>query len=108
LAIRRILRLKNISYDESSVYYEKEGFEVQIPFEDIKNIEIKTLTGVYSINLFRPSQDGTSIPFKLSLWYPLNFKKQDEKVNVLRDKIFNFKRQLGAQYGEQLPSRNID
>ncbi len=89
-----LLSLKNISYDASSVYYEKEGFEVQIPFEDIKDIEIKTLTGIYTINLYRPAQDGKEISFKMSLWYPLNFKKQDEIVNKLRDRIERYKRTL--------------
>lgn len=27
-----VFRLKNVSYDESSVYYSRKGYEVQIPF----------------------------------------------------------------------------
>lgn len=106
-AISLMLSLKNISYDESSVYYEKDGFEVQIPFEDIKDIEIKTLTGIYTINLYRPAQDGKAISFKMSLWYPLNFKKQDEIVNNLRDKIDRYKRTLQERNFAGLPSYNI-
>jgi len=105
--ISMLLSLKNISYDESAVYYEKDGFEVQIPFEDIKDIEIKTLAGIYTINLYRPAQDGITIAFKMSLWYPLNFKKQDEKVNKLRDKIDRYKRTLPEQHFEGLPSYRI-
>lgn len=93
-AIRMTLNLKSISYDDSSVYYEKDGFEVQVPFEDIKDIEIKTLTGIYVINLYRPAQDGDKIWFKTSMKYPLNFKKKDAEVNVLRDKIERYKRTL--------------
>jgi hypothetical protein len=107
-AVRITLGLKSISYDDSSVYYEKKGFEVQIPFEEIKDIEIKTLTGIYNINLYQPSQDGKKIPFKMSMWYPLNFKTQDEKVNVLRDKIERYKRTLPEKnlqglYSYQIP-----
>ena len=54
------LKLKNISYDNSSIYYNKKGYEVQVPFEEIRSIEIKSLTGIYGIHLFTPSQ-GESI-----------------------------------------------
>ena len=98
-------KLKTISYDDSSVYYEKDGYEVQIPFEDIKNIE---LYQGWAINLYRPTQDGDRILFTPSVWYPFNFRKKEAEINVLRDKIDEYKRQLGSHYDEQLPSRNID
>ena len=106
-AIHVILKIKSVSYDGSSVYYDKRGFEVQIPFEDIKGIEIKTISGIYKINLFAPSQDGPSIMFKTSLWYPFNFKKQDEKVNELRDRIDRYKRTLTEKNFAGLTSYNI-
>lgn len=102
------LRLKNVSYDDSSIYYNKKGYEVQVPFEDIKKIRIQSLTGIYGILLYTPSQGEKEIYFKTSLWYPLNFKKKDALVDELRDKIDNYKRQLPQNYSEQLPSRNID
>jgi hypothetical protein len=105
--IRIVLRLKNVSFDEYSVYYERNGYEVQIPFDEIKDIEIKSLDGIYKINLFQPNQDGKIIYFKTSLWYPLNFKRQDEQVNVLRDRITHYKRNQALQYNEQLPGRRI-
>ena len=98
-------RLKTISYDDSAVYYEKDGYEVQIPFEDIKNIE---LDQGWSINLYRPAQDGDKILFMPSVFYPFNFRKREVEINKLRDKIDDYKRMLGSQYSEQLPSRNID
>jgi hypothetical protein len=105
--IRIVLRLKNVSFDEFSVYYERNGYEVQIPFDEIKDIEIKSLDGIYKINLFQPNQDGKTIYFKTSLWYPLNFIRQDEQVNVLRDRIMHYKRNQALQYNEQLPGRRI-
>ncbi len=105
--IPAILRIKNVSYDHSSVYYDKKGFEVQIPFEDIKDIEIKTISGIYKLNLYDPSQDGSSILFKTSLWYPFNFKKQDEKVNELRGKIDKYKQILSERDIVELPSIRI-
>ena len=53
----------------------------------IKSIEIKSVTGIYGIYLFSPSQDRNEIFFKPSLWYPFNFKKKDKMIEELRDKI---------------------
>lgn len=106
-AIPAIVKIKNVSYDQSSLYYDKKGFEVQVPFEDIKDIEIKTISGIYKINLFEPSQDGSIIMFKTSLWYPFNFKKKDEKVNELRDRIDRYKRTLPEKNLAGLPSYTI-
>ena len=104
----KLLRsLKNISHDDSSIYYEKDGFEVQIPFEEVKNIEIKTLTGIYTINLYRKSQDGEKISFRTSMWYPFNFKEQDQKVNELREKINQYKRTLPEKNFVGLSSYNM-
>ena len=104
---KMIKSLKNISYDDSSLFCEKGGFEVQVLFEEVKDIEIKTLTGIYTINLYRKDQDGDKISFKTSMWYPLNFKKQDEQVNVLRDKISQYKRALPEKNLAGLPSYKI-
>lgn len=101
------LKLKNVSYDESSIYYNKKGYEVQIPFEEIKSIDIKSTTGIYGINLYTPSQGEKEIYFKTSLWYPLNFKKKDEMVNELRDKIDAYKRSLPGKNMESLSSYNL-
>jgi hypothetical protein len=102
-----VFRLKNVSYDNSSVYYSRKGYEVQIPFEDIKSVEIKTPTGIYSIKLFEPTQNGKEIFFKTSIWYPLSFKRQDEKVNELRAKIDTYKRRISEQNIAELPSYQI-
>ncbi len=102
-----VFRLKNVSYDESSVYYTRKGYEVQIPFEEIKSIDIETPTGIYGIKLYVPSQNGKEIFFKTSLWYPLNFKKKDEQVDELRSKIDTYKRSIAETNMAELPSYNI-
>lgn len=102
-----VFRLKNVSYDDSSVYYTRKGYEVQIPFEEIKSIEINTPTGIYGIKLYVPSQNGKEIFFKTSLWYPLNFKKKDEQVDELRRRIDRYKRTLPEKNLTGLPSYNI-
>ncbi len=101
------LKLNNVSYDDGSIYYNKNGYEVQVPFKDIASVEIRSLTGIYGIKLFNLSQGNKEILFKTSLWYPFNFKKQDEKVNELRDKIDRYKRTLPEENFAALPSYNL-
>lgn len=103
-AIREAKKYKTISYDDSSIYYEKDGYEVQIPFEDIKNIE---LYQGWAINLYRPTQDGDRIMFLPSLWYPLNFRKKDAEIDKLRDKIDQYKRSMPERNFEGLSSHHI-
>jgi hypothetical protein len=105
--VKHINKIKSISFDEGSIYYIKDDYEVQVPFEEIKDIEIKTVDGLYEIKFYHPTQDGERIFFKTSLWYPLNFKKQDELVNVLRDKIDRYKRTLPEKNFIGLSSYNI-
>jgi hypothetical protein len=101
------LRIRSISFDSHSVYYNRKGYEVQIPFEDIKNIEIKTISGIYQINLYEPAQDGDTILFKTSLWYPLNFRRKDAEVNTLRDKIAASKKMILETNQSELPGYRV-
>jgi len=103
-AWKDIKKLRTISYDASSIYYEKDGYEVQVPFEDIKNIE---LDRGWRINLYRPAQDGNSIMFTPSVWYPFNFIGKEKRINKLRDKIDEYKRTLPEANDAQLSSYRL-
>lgn len=106
-AIPAVSKIRSVSYDDGSIYYVKKDYEVQIPFDDIKSIDIKSLDGVYEIMLYTPTQIGDRVYFKTSLWYPFNFKKQDEKVNELRHKIDRYKRTLPEKNFTGLSSYSI-
>lgn len=101
------LKLKDVSYDESSVYYNKKGYEIQVPFVDVLSIELKSLIGIYGIKLISPSQGEKEIYFKASVWYPFNFQKKDEIVDELRKRINRYKRALPENYLPGLPSYRI-
>jgi hypothetical protein len=103
-ALKEFKKLRTISYDASSIYYDKDGYEVQVPFEDIKNIE---LYRGWRINLYRPSQDGNSIMFTPSVWYPFNFIGKEKRINKLRDKIDEYKRTLPEANNAQMSSFQI-
>lgn len=49
-----------------------------IPLENIKEVDIKSLGGVYEVELFNAEQLGKKFYFKPSLLYPFNFKKKDD------------------------------
>ena len=103
-AVREAKKYRTIYYDDSSVYYEKDGYEVQIPFEDIKSIE---LYQGWSMNLYRPTQDGDRIMFLPSLWYPFNFRRKDAEIEKLRVKIDQHKRSMPERNLEGLSSHHI-
>lgn len=101
------LKLKNVSYDDSSIYYSENSYEIQVAFEDIQSIELQSVTGIYGIKLMNPSQGEKEIYFKASAWYPFNFQKKDEVVDELRQKINWYKRKLPEQNYSALPSYRL-
>lgn len=83
----RTAKLKNIEYDDHFLYLVEQGQEIQLPYTEVRDIELKSLTGVHVIQLYRDFGFGKEIYFKSSLWYPFNFKRIDQEVYNLRRKI---------------------
>jgi hypothetical protein len=99
------LRLQNVSYDDSAIYYDEKEYEV--PFEDIKSVELQSLTGIYSIKLLKATHGRKEVYFKASVFYPFNFQKKDEIVEELRKKIDRYKRTLPEKNLYALPSYRL-
>ncbi|MBX2916975.1 MAG: hypothetical protein KF856_17025 [Cyclobacteriaceae bacterium] len=87
LWIRMNRNVHQVEFDNEFLYVIQKGQDILIPLENIKEVDIKTLGGVYEVELFQPEQLGKKFYFKPSLLYPFNFKKKDELVNVLRRNI---------------------
>jgi signal transduction histidine kinase len=87
LWIRMNRNVHRVEFDHEFLYVIQKGQDILIPLENIKEVDIKTLGGVYEVELFQPEQLGKKFYFKPSLLYPFNFKKKDELVNVLRRNI---------------------
>lgn len=79
--------IHRVEFDHEFLYVIQKGQDILIPLENIKEVDIKTLGGVYEVELFRAEQLGIKFYFKPSLLYPFNFKKKDELVNILRSNI---------------------
>lgn len=73
-----------VEFDDEYLYVIQKGQDILIPLENIKEVDIKTLGGVYEVELYQAEQLGLRFYFKPSLLYPFNYKKKDELVNVLR------------------------
>lgn len=76
-----------VEFDDEFLYVLQKGQDILIPLENIKEVEIKSLGGVYEVELFNPEQLGKKFYFKPSLLYPFNFKKKDALVDILRSNI---------------------
>ncbi len=85
--IRMNRNVHRVEFDNEFLYVIQKGQDILIPLENIKEVDIKTLGGVYEVELFQAEQLGKKFYFKPSLLYPFNFKKKDELVNVLRRNI---------------------
>ncbi len=76
-----------VEFDDEYLYVIQKEQDIMIPLENIKEIDIKTLGGVYEVELYHPEQLGDKFYFKPSLLYPFNFKQKDSLVDILRRNI---------------------
>lgn len=107
IRISKMPLVKSISYENDQFYLQLKNMEIVVPFEDTKGIGIKTLDGIFELELTNPSQVGKQILFKPSLLYPLNFKKVDNEIARINHQIKKCKRNPAADFGaNQLNSFN--
>lgn len=95
-----ISKLKEVSYDDDHLYVKEGDYEIQIPFHQIKDIEIISMDGLYKFKLYHNDQFGDEVICKPSIWYPLNYKKIDKELNRIRSMVrkahMNYKEQINA------------
>lgn len=87
LWIKMNRNVHRVEFDDEFLYVILKGQDMLIPLENIKDVDIKTLGGVYEVELYQAEQLGKKFYFKPSLLYPFNFKKKDALVDVLRRNI---------------------
>jgi len=76
-----------VEFDDDYLYIIRKSQDILIPLENIKDVELKTLGGMWRVDLYYTDVIGNHFYFKPSLLYPLNAKSKDELVNVLWRKI---------------------
>lgn len=96
-------KIKEVSYDKENLYVKEGAYEIQVPFHEVKDIEIVSLDGLYKFKLYHNDQFGNEVICKPSLWYPLNYKKVDTELNRIRALVrkahLEYKDQIGVDKG---------
>ncbi|MEQ6168649.1 hypothetical protein AAOE16_15745 [Ekhidna sp. MALMAid0563] len=105
--IRKFLRkIKEVSYDNENLYVREGDYEIQIPFYQVKDIEIISMDGLYKFKLYHHDQFGSEVVCKPSIWYPFNYKRIDAELNRIRSYVRKAHREYKEQIGldRSLPS----
>lgn len=91
--VKVLLRMYYVEFDADFLYVRRRGSqEVMIPLENIKDVDIRSIGGVYRVALLYDDVVGRTFYFKPSLLYPLNYRAKDERVFLLREYIARAKR----------------
>jgi hypothetical protein len=90
--IRVNRKVFHVEFDDEFLYLIRKESDILIPLENIKDVELRTLGGLYEKKLYHPEVVGDLIYYKPSLLYPFNFKSKDRIADVLREKIEEAKR----------------
>ena len=99
-------KIKEVSYDEQSLYVKEGEYQIQIPFYQVKDIEIISMDGLYKFKLYHHDQFGDEVVCKPSIWYPFNYKRIDAELNRIRSYVRKAHREYKEQIGldRSLPS----
>jgi hypothetical protein len=81
------LKVFKVEFDDDYLYVIKKSGDVLIPLENVKDIEMKSLGGMWKVDLYYADIVGDHFYFKPSLLYPLNYRSKDKLVNILWQKI---------------------
>ncbi|MEQ8626024.1 hypothetical protein [Ekhidna sp.] len=91
-------KIKEVSYDNENLYVREGDYEIQIPFYQVKDIEIISMDGLYKFKLYHHDQFGSEVVCKPSIWYPFNYKRIDAELNRIRSYV----RKAHREYKEQI------
>lgn len=84
---RGIKLLKEVSYDDHSLYVKEKEFEIEIPMYRVRNIELVSLDGIYKFELHDTDQFGDTVYCKPSIWYPFTYKWVDDELRKIRKMV---------------------
>lgn len=82
----------HVEFDDEFLYLIQKQADILIPLQNIKDVQLKTMGGLYEIKLYSPEIVGDLIYYKPSLLYPFNFKAKDAIADKLRYNIEKAKR----------------
>jgi hypothetical protein len=83
LWLKAHLKVYRVEFDAKYLYVLRKNQDVLIPLENIKDIEMKSLGGMWRVDLYYTDVLGDHFYFKPSLLYPLNYRRKDALVSLL-------------------------
>jgi hypothetical protein len=73
----------HVEFDHEFMYVRQKEQDLLIPLENIKDVNLASIEGVYKVDLYAKELFGDTFYFKPSLLYPFNHKKKEALVDVL-------------------------
>lgn len=92
--VRWIRRLRTVIWEKNQLVV-RDQMDIIIPFEEIKNVELKMIIGVHEVTLHEPHPYlGDSFLFLASINYLFFHNKIDDQMHELRQHIVRRKHEL--------------
>jgi hypothetical protein len=85
-------KLFQIEFDEDFLYVGQGNQDILIPLENIKDVNLISVVGVYQVDLYSKETFGKKFYFKPSFLYPFNHKESEALIDVLWANIEKAKR----------------
>ena len=93
-----------VEFDDDFMIVILKGQDLLIPLENIKDVNLISLGGVYRVDLYSPELIGDKFYFKPSLLYPFNHKRKEAIIDILWSNIEKAKRKPAQDYRNTLHS----
>ena len=77
------IKVFHVEFDDDFFYVRQIHHDVLIPLENIKDVNLVSIVGLYKVDLYSHETFGDKFYFKPSLLYPFNHKKKEALVDVL-------------------------
>lgn len=77
----------HVEFDDDFLYVMLNQQDLVIPLENIKDVNLVSMGGVYRVDLYTKDLIGDKFYFKPSLLYPFNHKKKEAIVDILWSNI---------------------
>lgn len=100
--MKKMKAFKRISYNDRCLWVQEKDFDIEVPLDRVKSVDLVSLDGLYKFEFFDNYQFGDTIYCKPSMWYPLNYPKVDKELDRIR--FFIRKRKEKVQH----PDRNLN
>jgi hypothetical protein len=76
-------RVYQVEFDTDFMYVIQKNQDLIIPLENIKDVNLISVGGVYQVDLYARELFGDKFYFKPALLYPFNHKKKEALVDIL-------------------------